>query len=453
MSTRYISASAAFGCSTLRSPKLIVTASNSSSPNGSFSASASTNSMLRVAAAALLDHARPRSRAATTVAPVRARAADDVPVPAATSRMRSPGCGSTARTRGRCARAAALPTDMTRWCGRSGGRRRRTCRTPRPAACPSRPCSRHTILGWWGDRSRGASPSRSAPSRSIRSPRCCPCSTPGIRCCSCAAARASPGSARRRGWSSAGPTGCARPPRPGSASRPHRRSGMRWGVPAPASSRSGRSRSPTSRPARACSSCPRVVIGRRDGVSWVTRIDGAQDAVAATALGPEFRVVLHPGELTPGRLPRGGRDRRRAHPGRRRREGRARPRPRRAPAGGRRRAPRARRPRARLPRHLDLRGRRPPRLEPRDPRARQRRHRHRARARRQRGARHRRRRPTPRPPSPWPPRRRISTSTGSPWRACSARSGRTPAASPRASCRSPSSCRTSGTWPATSRAR
>ena len=44
---------------------------------------------------------------------------------------------------------------------------------------------------------------------------------------------------------------------------------------------------------------PRVVIGRRDGVSWVTRIDGAQDAVAATALGPEFRVVLHPGELTP----------------------------------------------------------------------------------------------------------------------------------------------------------
>jgi menaquinone-specific isochorismate synthase len=44
---------------------------------------------------------------------------------------------------------------------------------------------------------------------------------------------------------------------------------------------------------------PRVVIGRRDGVSWVTRIDGAQDAVAASALGPEFRVVLHPGELTP----------------------------------------------------------------------------------------------------------------------------------------------------------
>ncbi len=44
---------------------------------------------------------------------------------------------------------------------------------------------------------------------------------------------------------------------------------------------------------------PRVVVGRRDGVSWVTRIDGAPDAVAATALGPEFRVVLHPGALTP----------------------------------------------------------------------------------------------------------------------------------------------------------
>lgn len=44
---------------------------------------------------------------------------------------------------------------------------------------------------------------------------------------------------------------------------------------------------------------PRVVIGRRDGVSWITRIDGAADAVGATALGPEFRVVLHPGELPP----------------------------------------------------------------------------------------------------------------------------------------------------------
>jgi menaquinone-specific isochorismate synthase len=44
---------------------------------------------------------------------------------------------------------------------------------------------------------------------------------------------------------------------------------------------------------------PRVIVGRRDGVSWVTRIDGAPDAVAASALGPEFRVVLHPGSLPP----------------------------------------------------------------------------------------------------------------------------------------------------------
>jgi menaquinone-specific isochorismate synthase len=43
---------------------------------------------------------------------------------------------------------------------------------------------------------------------------------------------------------------------------------------------------------------PRVVIGRRDGVSWVTRIDEAADAVAATALGPEYRVVLQPGALS-----------------------------------------------------------------------------------------------------------------------------------------------------------
>jgi menaquinone-specific isochorismate synthase len=44
---------------------------------------------------------------------------------------------------------------------------------------------------------------------------------------------------------------------------------------------------------------PRVIVGRRDGVSWVTRIDGATDAVAATALGPEYRVLLTPGTLPP----------------------------------------------------------------------------------------------------------------------------------------------------------
>ena len=44
---------------------------------------------------------------------------------------------------------------------------------------------------------------------------------------------------------------------------------------------------------------PRVVVGRRDGVSFITRIDGAPDAVATTDLGPEFRVALQPGALTP----------------------------------------------------------------------------------------------------------------------------------------------------------
>lgn len=44
---------------------------------------------------------------------------------------------------------------------------------------------------------------------------------------------------------------------------------------------------------------PRVIIGRRDGVSWVTRIDGAADAVGATALGPEYRLALHAGALSP----------------------------------------------------------------------------------------------------------------------------------------------------------
>jgi menaquinone-specific isochorismate synthase len=44
---------------------------------------------------------------------------------------------------------------------------------------------------------------------------------------------------------------------------------------------------------------PRIVIGRRDGVSWVTRVDGADDSVTASALGPEYRVLLHPGTLGP----------------------------------------------------------------------------------------------------------------------------------------------------------
>ena len=44
---------------------------------------------------------------------------------------------------------------------------------------------------------------------------------------------------------------------------------------------------------------PRVIVGRRDGASWVTRIDGATDAITASPLGPEFRVMLQPGALTP----------------------------------------------------------------------------------------------------------------------------------------------------------
>jgi len=44
---------------------------------------------------------------------------------------------------------------------------------------------------------------------------------------------------------------------------------------------------------------PRVVIGRRDGVGWITRVDGADDSLAASALGPEYRLSLHPGTQPP----------------------------------------------------------------------------------------------------------------------------------------------------------
>lgn len=42
---------------------------------------------------------------------------------------------------------------------------------------------------------------------------------------------------------------------------------------------------------------PRVIVGRRDGVGWITRVNGADDAVAASPLGPEYRLSLHPGAL------------------------------------------------------------------------------------------------------------------------------------------------------------
>ncbi len=43
---------------------------------------------------------------------------------------------------------------------------------------------------------------------------------------------------------------------------------------------------------------PRVIVGSRDGVSWITRIDDADLAVARSPLGAEYRIALHPGELT-----------------------------------------------------------------------------------------------------------------------------------------------------------
>jgi menaquinone-specific isochorismate synthase len=46
---------------------------------------------------------------------------------------------------------------------------------------------------------------------------------------------------------------------------------------------------------------PRTVVGSRDGVGWITRIDGADDRVASTPLGAEYRIPLRPGALGPER--------------------------------------------------------------------------------------------------------------------------------------------------------
>ncbi len=43
---------------------------------------------------------------------------------------------------------------------------------------------------------------------------------------------------------------------------------------------------------------PQVIVGRRDGVSWVTRVDGAELPVTASPLGAEYRIGLHPGALS-----------------------------------------------------------------------------------------------------------------------------------------------------------
>src|SRR5690606_40205353 len=51
---------------------------------------------------------------------------------------------------------------------------------------------------------------------------------------------------------------------------------------------------------------PRTIVGRRDGVSWVTEVRVAGDdteppAVSARELGAEFRLSRLPGEAGPGR--------------------------------------------------------------------------------------------------------------------------------------------------------
>ena len=43
---------------------------------------------------------------------------------------------------------------------------------------------------------------------------------------------------------------------------------------------------------------PSVIIGRRDGVSWITRINSDAALPPATPIGPEFRITLVPGTLT-----------------------------------------------------------------------------------------------------------------------------------------------------------
>ena len=43
---------------------------------------------------------------------------------------------------------------------------------------------------------------------------------------------------------------------------------------------------------------PSIVIGRRDGVSWITRIDSDAALPVATPLGPEYRLILHAGAMT-----------------------------------------------------------------------------------------------------------------------------------------------------------
>jgi menaquinone-specific isochorismate synthase len=42
---------------------------------------------------------------------------------------------------------------------------------------------------------------------------------------------------------------------------------------------------------------PEVIVGRRDGVSWVTRVNGSELMVEKRPLGAEYRIALHQGTL------------------------------------------------------------------------------------------------------------------------------------------------------------
>ena len=129
---------------------------------------------------------------------------------------------------------------------------------------------------------------------------------------------------------------------------------------------------------------PRRIVGRRDGVAFRTDIEGGSADAVPLRLPPSHprrpvsRPMAYEDAVAEAVAP---------HPGRRAREGGARPRPR--ARGGRRLRRRggAPRPRDRLPRRLDLRGRRLLRREPRDAGARTRQPRHRAGARRHGAAR------------------------------------------------------------------
>ena len=44
---------------------------------------------------------------------------------------------------------------------------------------------------------------------------------------------------------------------------------------------------------------PSVIIGKRDGTSWITRVNTDAAVPVATAFGPEYRISLLPGTMTP----------------------------------------------------------------------------------------------------------------------------------------------------------